>query len=603
MKIVILLLFIFLTPVEGKAYTFNYVDEDRKVFWTDASQTIYFNPENTNGILDSELRAILDKVAFQWNQSNPRVHLNFVESIEKPSKGRNNLYFDKDSIYLGPNVVGVTVTTHEQGSGRLIEANVILNDNLSLSSSSEESNFLGDVITHEIGHFLGLGHSQLHNSTMFYLLRRGQSRLHADDNAGLKALYPYSDNKIGSISGEIAGGGEVGVFGAHVTAISSTTGKSIAAAVSDDKGHFKIEGLPINDQYFLYIDKLKGTSNYSSFYKEAKSDFCKSGFAYRGSFFQSCLSEDEGYPQGINLTSTSRDRYVGVVSVRCRLDVPPKYLEAKGGGEFKIEPLYFPLAPPSFGEAFVGFYTGAEAKQNRPDRILLDYSNVDLETLYGNKQLYLRLNIQIDELYSPLQVQAEATTFSGAIIRSHQGGEDEILLNGDLNPTTSFSMLIPLDTFNKAHNIVELELTPRMLEEVASENNISLDKILPGVQDYGDDLLFYLLEVSIVERVSSTKLAVVGRKRFSPLRDNSACLDAYKTYNVKSPDFFPTDNIERGVRRKSGARDGLLGACGIVHLVGPDSNDPGGGPGAAGCLLLAMLLYLTLHWRKKELVS
>ena len=58
--------------------------------------------------------------------------------------------------------------------------------------------YLGDVLSHEMGHFLGLGHSEVFGSTMIFSVFKGQHTIHNDDIAGLDHLYSHL-NKGGRI--------------------------------------------------------------------------------------------------------------------------------------------------------------------------------------------------------------------------------------------------------------------------------------------------------------------------------------------------------------------------------------------------------------------
>ena len=51
------------------------------------------------------------------------------------------------------------------------------------------ANSLIYVAVHEIGHALGLGHSNVKGSVMWPTASRGTPKLHRDDIAGIKSLY------------------------------------------------------------------------------------------------------------------------------------------------------------------------------------------------------------------------------------------------------------------------------------------------------------------------------------------------------------------------------------------------------------------------------
>ena len=94
----------------------------------------------------------------------------------------------------------VTSTVGDTSFMRVTEGDLTINDGFSGCRYWNATN-LAEVITHELGHTIGLGHSSekaqesnavLRDATMFYLAHfdgRGAS-LRADDIAGVRALYP-----------------------------------------------------------------------------------------------------------------------------------------------------------------------------------------------------------------------------------------------------------------------------------------------------------------------------------------------------------------------------------------------------------------------------
>jgi len=116
---------------------------------------------------------------------------------------------------------------------------------------------LKDVITHELGHVLGLDHSPDMNSTMFYQTADGQRTLEPDDVSGIYATYEYTGRfkkATNRITGTISIGGRgttpeelakvKGVFGGYVQAINLTEGRIGSGVLTfDSSGNYEMNGL------------------------------------------------------------------------------------------------------------------------------------------------------------------------------------------------------------------------------------------------------------------------------------------------------------------------------------------------------------------------
>lgn len=94
--------------------------------------------------------------------------------------------------------IALTTTTFDPESGDLLDADIELNaDGYGLTVSDEAIEYdLLSVMTHEVGHFLGMGHSELPEATMFSVYEGGSAELRTlepDDIAGICELYPPDD--------------------------------------------------------------------------------------------------------------------------------------------------------------------------------------------------------------------------------------------------------------------------------------------------------------------------------------------------------------------------------------------------------------------------
>jgi hypothetical protein len=165
---------------------------------------------------------------------------------------------------------------------------------------------LESLLTHELGHWMGLGHSAVIRAMMFpYAPPPGQylgtrptpavpdAPLSDDDRTGIRSLYPDPDDNlnVGSLSGQIQpanpfalatqpavgpGSFVTGIVGAHVVAIDANSGSVIAGALSGWScasatasprwdGTFSIQRLPVGTSYNLYVEPLIGIAQPSDF--------------------------------------------------------------------------------------------------------------------------------------------------------------------------------------------------------------------------------------------------------------------------------------------------------------------------------------------------
>lgn len=154
---------------------------------------------------------------------------------------------------------------------------------------------LESVLTHELGHFFGFGHSAVWRAVMFpYVPAPGtflggrpsaqtpDAPLSDDDRTAVRALYPDPSDSthVGSISGHVlpanplalAGqpSGTTGIFAAHVVALNAATGAVEAGAVAgwscSDPGPPVFDGsynllrlaVAANLAYQIYAEPLDG---------------------------------------------------------------------------------------------------------------------------------------------------------------------------------------------------------------------------------------------------------------------------------------------------------------------------------------------------------
>ncbi len=178
-----------------------------------------------------------------------------------PSDNRNLVTF-ADAASLGSGVLGATFIT-SGSDGRITDADIVLSR--AIDFTTRFSAFAGSydaesILTHEIGHLIGLDHTGLVRATMAPFTDRGdvhQRSLATDDLLGAGMLYPEADFPAGrgTLAGTVSRDGEA-VFLAHVVA-TTVNGRAIASGYTRPDGTYRIDGLP-PDVYVVHAERLDG---------------------------------------------------------------------------------------------------------------------------------------------------------------------------------------------------------------------------------------------------------------------------------------------------------------------------------------------------------
>ena len=244
------------------------------------------SPQISNG---SEFGAI--QAAFQTWQNVPTADVRFIYRGTTAARtvgrdGMNVVSFTDDSTPLGSSVIAATFSFFRADSaGGLVfdESDIIFNPAQQFSTSAEDNKFdIQGVLTHEIGHLLGLDHAGLVSSVMVpfaALSQLDQRTLAYDDIAAITEIYPKASAAppVGQISGVIQSGG-VGVFGAHVVAV-DRDGTALVSALSQRDGSYLLRFLPpgpyrvFAEPLDLPVSEQNIGGGSTAFYRNLKIDF------------------------------------------------------------------------------------------------------------------------------------------------------------------------------------------------------------------------------------------------------------------------------------------------------------------------------------------
>jgi hypothetical protein len=172
------------------------------------------------------------------------------------------------SIFGGPGIdnLGRTIDF----AGQIAEADIQFNASVPFTTDTAAvpGRFdLQAVMTHEIGHLLGLDHSPIISASMFWTVGAGfiyPRNISTDDAAAISLLYPAASSASkGKLSGFVRSSGSgAPVFGAVVVAVNAG-GNPVASAVTDPSGAYTIEGLDAG-AYTVYAEPLDGPISISN---------------------------------------------------------------------------------------------------------------------------------------------------------------------------------------------------------------------------------------------------------------------------------------------------------------------------------------------------
>jgi hypothetical protein len=226
------------------------------------------NPLNANGIYAEELRAAVIQGLVRWQDaSGGQVLWDYWagdDPVDFPAviahDGVSTIFFisaSPEPPLLSMSTAAYTQLWFDDETATITEFDMVLNDaGFTFVPTAAEAQYgvgpgvrvayLDDVITHELGHALGVGHSGVLTSSMFTWAWAEQSTLACDDVAAVHALYnpEAPPSGTGGLRGEVRDREGQPVFGAEVIAISADKARVEAAVITDINGAYAFEALP-----------------------------------------------------------------------------------------------------------------------------------------------------------------------------------------------------------------------------------------------------------------------------------------------------------------------------------------------------------------------
>lgn len=217
---------------------------------------------------------------FDVDQNNAETYLPTVDESElNEADGINPIIFDDDGqiidMYLGAGqsdfIIGFAQSISTTTGSFFLEGFAVIN-----GKNTSTDNALKLLLSHEIGHFFGLDHSQVDidnkepapfcdniNREVYPLMYPIRCRLtvslHSDDISAVSALYPTVDinDNFGILEGRFVDNNNTAILGANIWAENTITGETYSI-VSDyllqNTGYYKLL-LPAGD-YILHANSI-----------------------------------------------------------------------------------------------------------------------------------------------------------------------------------------------------------------------------------------------------------------------------------------------------------------------------------------------------------
>jgi hypothetical protein len=239
----------------------------------------------------NEFEAIQNSFSAWRNINESKLDFEFAGATTNPatsaSDRRNVIRWVDSNIATG--VFAVTITTFDTSNGQITDADMQLNDRDFTWDTLGPTGTQGvigramieSVVTHELGHFIGLDHPNNAQATMFYASSPGlinQASLETDDRAPVIEGYTGSvaDASLGTVQGAVESGGTAR-FGVYVTLVDVSTGRNVVGHCSEGTpgpytlGSFTIDNVPPGNYLAFALPVNK--SALGSYYQGAFTSF------------------------------------------------------------------------------------------------------------------------------------------------------------------------------------------------------------------------------------------------------------------------------------------------------------------------------------------
>ncbi len=231
----------------ASAYQLKENGEGAVVRWPAGDVTFHVSEAGSKDLAMNDVKRIVRAAFSEWSKvEGTSLDLKMGEPTAEapgfyPGQANTNVVaFARDAWPFETDAMAMTITAFRQSTGELVDADIIVNElHHTWGEGEAAANDLQNALTHEVGHFIGVAHSDKSEATMFSSASTFETKkrsLDVDDLAALRASYPGTNATVRTVQATVA----PPTPGTHAAAAPSVDAPP--GPVDDDYAQTKMQG-------------------------------------------------------------------------------------------------------------------------------------------------------------------------------------------------------------------------------------------------------------------------------------------------------------------------------------------------------------------------
>lgn len=198
-----------LVPMTANAFDIKETPNGAHVHWAEEKVSFVLNEAGDTSLAFDRVRDAVQQSFAAWSgQQGSALMLQYggetadaEVGYRRGGENTNLVVWEEQDWPYDSSVMAMTLTTFSVRSGALVDADIVVNGvNFKWATDGRADHHdVANALTHEVGHFIGLDHSDAEGATMFASAPLGELAkrdLHEDDLAGLRALYGNGESSL-----------------------------------------------------------------------------------------------------------------------------------------------------------------------------------------------------------------------------------------------------------------------------------------------------------------------------------------------------------------------------------------------------------------------